>query len=122
MEGATNSVGSAPQPLPTVRETAMVKLTVLYGNPKNAAAFEKYYAETHLPIAGKMQGVRKIELSKVVGTPDGSARAFYRLADLYFDDLDHLKRVMGSPEGKATVGDLANFATGGVTLLISQVA
>jgi uncharacterized protein (TIGR02118 family) len=122
MEGATNSVGSAPQPLPTVRETAMVKLTVLYGNPKNAAAFEKYYAETHLPIAGKMQGVRKIELSKVVGTPDGSAPAFYRLADLYFDDLDHLKRVMGSPEGNATVGDLANFATGGVTLLISQVA
>jgi uncharacterized protein (TIGR02118 family) len=100
----------------------MVKLTVLYGNPKNAAAFEKYYAETHLPIAGKMQGVRKIELSKVVGTPDGSAPAFYRLADLYFDDLDHLKRVMGSPEGNATVGDLANFATGGVTLLISQVA
>jgi uncharacterized protein (TIGR02118 family) len=122
MEGATNSVGSAPQPLPTVRETAMVKLTVLYGNPKNAAAFEKYYAETHLPIAGKMQGVRKIEFSKVVGTPDGSAPAFYRLADLYFDDLDHLKRVMGSSEGKATVGDLANFATGGVTLLISQVA
>jgi uncharacterized protein (TIGR02118 family) len=100
----------------------MVKLTVLYGNPKNAAAFEKYYAETHLPIAGKMQGVRKIELSKVVGTPDGSAPAFYRLADLYFDDLDYLKRVMGSSEGKATVGDLANFATGGVTLLISQVA
>jgi hypothetical protein len=29
---------------------------------------------------------------------------------------------MGSSEGKATVGDLANFATGGVTLLISQVA
>jgi uncharacterized protein (TIGR02118 family) len=122
MEGATNNVGSAPQPLPIVWETAMMKLTVLYGKPKSADAFEKYYAETHLPIAGKMQGVRKIELSKVVGTPDGSAPAFYRLADLYFDDLDHLKSVMGSPEGNATAGDLANFATGGVTLLISQGA
>jgi uncharacterized protein (TIGR02118 family) len=97
-------------------------LTVLYGKPKSADAFEKYYAETHLPITGKMQGVRKIELSKVVGTPDGSAPAFYRLADLYFDDFDHLKSVMGSPEGNATAGDLANFATGGVTLLISQGA
>ncbi len=100
----------------------MVKLSVLYGKPTNAAAFEKYYAETHLPIAGKMQGVRKIELSKVVGTPDGSAPAFYRLADLYFDNLDHMKSVLGSPEGKATAGDLANFATGGVTMLISEVA
>jgi uncharacterized protein (TIGR02118 family) len=100
----------------------MVKLSVLYGKPTNAAAFEKYYAETHLPIAAKMQGVRKIELSKVVGTPDGSAPAYYRLADLYFDNVDHMKRVMGSPEGKATAGDLANFATGGVTMLISEVA
>ena len=100
----------------------MVKLSVMYGKPANPAAFEKYYTETHLPIAGKMQGVRKIELSKVVGTPDGSTPAFYRLADLYFDDLDHMKRVMGSPEGKATAGDLANFATGGFTMLISEVA
>jgi uncharacterized protein (TIGR02118 family) len=100
----------------------MVKLTLLYGKPTNAAAFEKYYAETHLPIAGKMPGVRKIELSKVIGTPDGSAPAFYRLADLYFDNLDHMKSVMGSPEGEAAVGDLANFATGGTTVLVSEVA
>jgi len=66
--------------------------------------------------------VRKIELSKVTGTPDGSAPAFYRLADLYFDDVDHMKSVLGSPEGKATAADLANFATGGFTMLISEVA
>jgi len=100
----------------------MVKLSVLYGQPKDAAAFEKYYAETHMPIAGKMQGVRKIELSKVVGTPDASAPAFYRMADLYFDDADHMKRVMDTPEAKATVADLGNFATGGVTVLISEVS
>jgi uncharacterized protein (TIGR02118 family) len=100
----------------------MVKLTVMYGQPKSAPDFEKYYAETHLPIAGKMKDVRKIELSKVVGTPDGSAPPIYRLADLYFDDLDHLNSVMGSPEGQATVADLPNFATGGVTVLISEVS
>ncbi|MGH6788759.1 MAG: EthD family reductase, partial [Pseudolabrys sp.] len=87
-----------------------------------ADAFEKYYAETHLPLAGRIQGVRKIELSKVVATPDGGALPFYRLADLYFDDLDHMKSVMGSPESKAAVGDLPNFATGGVTVLISEIA
>jgi uncharacterized protein (TIGR02118 family) len=100
----------------------MVKLTVLYGHPKSADAFEKYYLEIHKPIALKMQGVRKIELAKVVGTPDGSAPAYYRIAELYFDDLDHLKSVLGSPEGQATAGDLPNFATGGFTMLISEVA
>lgn len=100
----------------------MMKLSVLYGEPKDAAAFEKYYAETHLPLAGRMQGVNKIELSKVVGTPDGSAPVFYRMADLYFDDADHMKRVMDTPEAKATVADLAKFATGGVTVLVSEVA
>ncbi len=99
----------------------MVKLSVLYGQPKDAAAFEKYYADTHMPLATKMQGVSKIELAKVVGTPDGRAPAFYRMADLYFNDADHLKRVMDTPEAKATVADLANFATGGVTVLIFEV-
>jgi uncharacterized protein (TIGR02118 family) len=99
----------------------MVKLTVLYGQPKDPAAFEKYYANTHMPIARKMD-VRKIELSKVIGTPDGSTPAFYRIADVYFDDMTHLQRSTGAPEGQATVGDLTNFATGGVTVLITEVA
>jgi uncharacterized protein (TIGR02118 family) len=98
----------------------MVKLTVLYGHPTNPAAFEKYYAETHMPLAAQMKDVR-IELSKVVGTPDGSKPKFYRMADLYFDDLDHVRRVLGSPEGQRTAADLSNFATGGVTLLVSEI-
>jgi len=99
----------------------MVKLTVLYGHPKSAADFEKYYAETHLPIAGEMKDVRRIELSKVIGAPDGSAAPFYRMAELYFDNTEHLNSVMATPEGQKTVADLANFATGGVTVLISDV-
>lgn len=99
----------------------MVKLTVLYGQPKDAAAFEKYYAETHMPIASKMK-IRKIELSKVIGTPDGSKPPFYRIADVYFDDAAHMQQAMASAEGQATVGDLSNFATGGVTVLVSEVA
>ncbi len=99
----------------------MVRLSVLYGHPKDTAAFEKYYAETHMPIAAEVQGVRKFEVAKVVGTPDGGAPAFYRMADLYFDDTEQMKRVMATPEAKATVADLTNFAAGGVTMLVSEV-
>jgi uncharacterized protein (TIGR02118 family) len=100
----------------------MVKMSILYGHPQDPAAFEKYYAETHLPLAGKMQGVRKLELAKVVATPGGGAPAYYRLADLYFDDAEQMKQAMGMPEAKAAVADLSNFATGGVTVLISELA
>jgi uncharacterized protein (TIGR02118 family) len=68
-----------------------------------------------------MKGLRRFEVAKITGTPDGSAPQFYRSADLYFDDMQHLQSVMGSPEGKATAGDLPNFATGGVQLMLSEV-
>jgi uncharacterized protein (TIGR02118 family) len=99
----------------------MIKLTLLYGHPKDPAAFERYYAETHLPIAAKIQGHRRIELAKVTGTSDGGAPAYYRTAELYFDDPDHMQRVMSTPEARRAVADLANFATGGVTTFVAQV-
>ena len=34
----------------------MVKLTVLYNHPKDPAAFEKYYAQTHMHLARKCKG------------------------------------------------------------------
>ncbi len=99
----------------------MIKLTLLYGQPKDPAAFERYYAGTHLPIAAQIQGVRRIELAKVTGTPDGAAPAFYRIAELYFDGPEHMQRVLATPEARKAVADLPNFATGGVTGLIAQV-
>ena len=99
----------------------MVKLTVLYGHPTDTAAFEKYYAETHTPIAKQIKTLRRFELSKAIGAPDGSKAKFYRSADLYFDNLDHLRRVLASPEGQRAANDLGNFATGGVTLMVSEV-
>ena len=60
----------------------MVKLTVLYGQPKDPAAFERYYLDTHTPIALKVKGLRRFEIAKVVGTADGSPSPYYRIADL----------------------------------------
>jgi uncharacterized protein (TIGR02118 family) len=99
----------------------MFKLTVLYGHPTGPNAFERYYAETHLPLAEKIPGLQRFEIARVVGTPDGSPAPYYRLADLYFESQEKLQAGMASPEGQAAVADLANFATGGVTVLISEV-
>jgi uncharacterized protein (TIGR02118 family) len=74
-----------------------------------------------MPIAGRIKGVRRIELAKVTATPDGGAPAFYRVAELYFDNAEHMKTVMATPEAQRTVADLKNFATGGVTVLVADV-
>jgi uncharacterized protein (TIGR02118 family) len=99
----------------------MVKLIVLYGHPTDSSAFEAYYSSTHLPIAAKIPGVSRVELTKFVGTPDGSKSSQYRMAELYFDSMEELKKQMGSPEGQAAVNDIPNFATGGVDVMIGDV-
>ena len=99
----------------------MIKMTVLYGPPADASAFEQYYANTHMPLVDKIHGLGRIEKAKVIGTPDGSAPAFHRMFEFWFDNQEHMNRVLGSPEAGAAVGDIPNFATGGVTILVSQV-
>jgi len=99
----------------------MVKLIVLYGQPTDAPAFEDHYANTHLPLAAKIPKVKNFEASRVVGTPDGGDPPFYRVAELWFDSAEEMQASLGSEEGQATTGDIPNFATGGATVLISEV-
>lgn len=99
----------------------MIKLTLLYGHPANPAAFERYYASTHLPLAAQMQGVRRAEFSKVIAPADGEP-PFYRIAELWFDSVPHLQSVLATPAAQKLVADLPNFATGGVTTMMSEVA
>jgi uncharacterized protein (TIGR02118 family) len=98
----------------------VVKLTVLFGHPTDVAAFEDYYVNSHLPLAER-SGVPRVELAKAVGAPDGGKPAYYRSADLYFDSMEHMQEIMGRAEGGAMAADLANFATGGVTLFTSEI-
>lgn len=99
----------------------MIKLTVLYNHPKDPAAFESYYATTHMPLVGKIQGILKAELTKFLPEADGSNPVYYRMAELYFESLEVLEKCMSSPEGEATAADLSIFATGGFKILAGMV-
>jgi uncharacterized protein (TIGR02118 family) len=100
----------------------MVKLTVLYGPPTDAAAFDAHYFDTHVRIVASIPGLVRNEVSKFAPqAADGSASPYYLQADLYFDDDEGLKSGLASPEGQATSADVANFATGTVTLLFAEV-
>ncbi len=99
----------------------MLKATLLYGHPTDTDTFEKYYTETHLPIAAKMKGVDKLELTKFLSAADGGKAAYYRMAELFFPGPEQMQETMSSPEGQAAVADLSNFATGGVTMIIGTI-
>jgi uncharacterized protein (TIGR02118 family) len=88
----------------------MARLMVLYKTPKDVAAFDKYYFETHVPIAKKMPGLKKFEVNQGgVGSPAGDP-GIHRIAILHFDDVAAIQAAFASPEGQAAVADLGNFA------------
>ncbi len=99
----------------------MIRLLVLYGHPKDPAAFDRYYGQIHIPLAKRMQGLKKWTIGKVQGTPDGQPSEYYYIADLYADSREAIEAILATPEGQAAVADVPNYATGGVTFLYTQV-
>jgi uncharacterized protein (TIGR02118 family) len=98
-----------------------VKITVLYGAPKDPAAFEKYYADHHMPMVYAVKGIRHVELATGLPQPDGKPPAFYRITELWFSSAKKMASVTGTPAWKKIIDDVPNFATGGATVLVSQI-
>jgi uncharacterized protein (TIGR02118 family) len=97
-------------------------VTVIYNPPKDTAAFEKYYKETHLPLVTSKQqeiGFTKAELTRFSSTLDGKKAPFYRQAELYFNSLEDAKKGMATPGFKAVGDDLSKFATGGLLGMVA---
>ncbi|TPM35317.1 EthD family reductase [Mesorhizobium sp. B2-3-5] len=88
----------------------MAKMVVVYRKPAHVDAFEKHYFGTHIPLAKKIPGLRKYEISSgpvtvIAGRPD-----VHLIATVYFDDLDAMKKGFASPEGQAAGADRRLYA------------
>ncbi len=113
----------APQQQQSAAAPAGVQwaVIVLYNQPKDTAAFEKYYAETHRPLfASHAQeiGVTRVELIRFSPSADGKPAPIYREADLRWDSKEARDKGMATAGFKAVAGDLPAFATGGFTVLL----
>lgn len=98
----------------------MADVLVTYKTPKDPAAFDKYYAETHIPLAKKMPGLRKYRISKGgVVNPAGDS-GVHLIAVLSFDSMAAIQAAFGSAEGQATAKDVRNFATGGADIIFYE--
>jgi uncharacterized protein (TIGR02118 family) len=119
--GITGMIATASNDHGTSGDTPGAIVTVIYKTPKDTAAFEKYYAETHLPLVttGKNEiGFERSEFTKFDSNLDGAKPDRYRQAELYFSSMDALKKGTATAAFKKVAGDLPKFATGGLDALI----
>ena len=96
----------------------MAKVIALYKKPADAAAFDKYYFSTHVPIAKAVPGLRKYEVSTGTVAAGQGDSGLHLVAVLTFDSVSAIQAGLETPEGKAVGADLGNFAQAGVDLLI----
>jgi len=88
----------------------MARMVVIYKTPQDPAAFDKHYFEIHIPLAKKLPGLRKYEVSRgpIVSPAGGSG--FYMVASLHFDSLAAIQAAFATPEGRACGADRRRFA------------
>ncbi|MGC2300324.1 MAG: EthD family reductase [Acidobacteriaceae bacterium] len=90
----------------------MAQMIVLYKTPKDTTVFDREYAATHIPLAKKIPGLRKYEVSKgPVTTPFGSS-PYHLVATLHFDSMLAMQAAFASLEGReagAHAGSLADL-------------
>ena len=88
----------------------MARMVVIYRTPKNVEAFDRHYFEIHVPLAKKIPGLRKYEVSDgPIATPVGTSNV-HRIGTLHFDDLAAIEKAFASPEGQAAGADRRLFA------------
>jgi uncharacterized protein (TIGR02118 family) len=86
-------------------------MVVIYKTPKDVAAFDKHYVGTHIPLAKKIPGLKKYEVSAgPIASPNGSGADIHLVAMLHFDDMAAIRAAFASPEGQEAGADRRNFA------------
>jgi uncharacterized protein (TIGR02118 family) len=99
----------------------MVKLTFLFNRPADPGAFDQYFFKTHLPLHAGIRNIKRREIARVLGVPDGSEAPYHLIAEYYFETMDALMEDFSGEGGQALNRDLANFAQAGFTVFVSQV-
>lgn len=87
----------------------MARMVVIYRKPQDPQAFDQHYFGVHVPLAKKLAGLRRYEISHGpivtrAGSPDT-----YLVAILHFDDMQAIQRAFASPEGEACAADVQSF-------------
>ena len=94
-----------------------------HGSLSSAArqnTFERAYTQDHVPMvtAQNFKGMQKFVASRVVGTADGSAPPFYRVAELHFPSMEALKAAVASLSAQRVVAHAISISSGGPPIVL----
>lgn len=79
----------------------MARMIVVWQRPVDTEAFDRHYFGVHVPLARKLPGLRKYEVSKGSIVALHGSKDPYLISILHFDDLASLKTAFASDIGKA---------------------
>ncbi len=99
----------------------MHKVLILFGPPVDQAAFARYFEETHRPILDGLPHLGGIEVNWVAGSVSGDLPV-HLLVELLFPTEEALQDGLNSVAGQKMARDYPSFASGGVTILLSNSA
>lgn len=89
----------------------MFKLVTLYRRVDDDSALEEFFSGTHLPLAEKLPGLQKSEVSRISGKPGGESR-YHMMYELYFESRDAYQKAMISEPGLALLKALTPWWQG----------
>ena len=85
------------------------RMLVIYKTPADTAAFDKHYFDIHIPMAKRLPGIRKYEVSRGPITKM-AGEDVYLVGTLTFDSLDAIKAAFASEVGAECAADRKRFA------------
>lgn len=92
----------------------MHDIIVLYAQPADPEAFDAHYRDTHVALVEGLPLLQEFSWGHAENETDAD---YYLVARMTYADADAAAASMASPQGKAAVADLANFAEAGVSVL-----
>ncbi len=92
------------------------KMIAMYTRPADEDAFNARYFPGHLDLVKQLPGLQRIEVSRVMGRD----ATYWMVNEMIFADRDALMVAVNSPEAKATMVDVQEFAADISTVLLAD--
>jgi uncharacterized protein (TIGR02118 family) len=75
----------------------------------DAAAFERYSRDVHVPLVSRVPGLRRYAVSHALPGQPAPGHAPDAVAELWFDSGEAFRTAIASPEGAAALADQPNY-------------
>ena len=97
----------------------MIKALILFGKPRDPEHFDQHFADSHRRLLRRIPEVEQLVLNRIAGTLKGDS-LFHLIVELQFASEEAMQQGLNSDAGQDVARDFSNFASGGVSILLSQ--